>query len=90
VAIARPYDVAIGRDGFGVVVDGGEQPNEPPDRAGAAVVGPDGSVSERFGGFGNYDGQFMMAHAVGIASDGAIYIGDITGGRVQKFVRGAR
>ena len=86
-AMGRPYDVAIGRDGLAVVVDGGEQPIEPPDRAGAAIVRADGSVSERFGGFGNYDGQFMMAHDVAVAADGAIYVGDITGGRVQKFVR---
>jgi hypothetical protein len=29
----------------------------------------------------------MMAHDVAVASNGAIYVGDITGGRVQKFVR---
>jgi peptidylamidoglycolate lyase len=86
-ALGRPYDVAFGRDDLAVVVDGGDQPKGPPDRAGAAIVRPDGTVVEQFGSFGNYDGQFMMAHDVAVASNGAIYVGDITGGRVQKFVR---
>ncbi len=85
--LGRPYDVFIGQDGQAVVIDGGEQPKDPPDRAGAAVVGMDGKIVDEFGRFGNYDGQFAMAHDVAVDSRGAIYVGDITGGRVQKFVR---
>lgn len=84
----RPYDIAIGSDGTAFVVDGGDQPETPPDRSGVAVVRPDGSVVERFGRFGNYDGQFVLAHAVAIAKDGSVYVGDA--GRVQKFVRDSR
>jgi peptidylamidoglycolate lyase len=85
----RPYDIAVGADGTAFVADGGDQPDVPPDRSGVAVVGADGAVLERFGRFGNYDGEFAMAHDIAVARDGSVYVGDITGMRVQKFVRSA-
>ena len=85
--IGRPYDVAIGPDDTAVIVDGGDQPEAPPDRSAFVVVRRDGSVVERFARWGNYDGQFEMAHCVAVGKDGSVYVGDITGGRVQKFVR---
>jgi peptidylamidoglycolate lyase len=85
--IGRPYDVAIAPDDTAVIVDGGDQPEAPPDRSAFVVVPRDGSVVERFGRWGNYDGQFEMAHCVAVGKDGSVYVGDITGGRVQKFVR---
>jgi DNA-binding beta-propeller fold protein YncE len=85
--IGRPYDVAIAPDDTAVIVDGGDQPEAPPDRSAFVVVRRDGSVVERFGRWGNYDGQFEMAHCVAVGKDGSVYVGDITGGRVQKFVR---
>ncbi len=88
--IGRPYHVALASNGTAFVADGGDQPETPPDRSAVAVVRPDGSVIERFGRWGNYDGQFEMAHCVAVAKDGSVYVGDITGGRVQKFVRHGR
>lgn len=88
-ALGRPYDIAVGRDGTAFVADGGDQPDIPPDRSGVAVVRPDGTVLERFGRFGHYDGEFAMAHDIAVARDGSVYVGDITGMRVQKFVRAA-
>lgn len=88
--IGRPYDVAIAPDGTVFIADGGDQPDMPPDRSAAVVVHPDGSVIERFGRWGNYDGQFQMAHCVAVGKDGSVYVGDITGGRVQKFVRAGK
>jgi peptidylamidoglycolate lyase len=88
--IGRPYDVALASNGTAFIADGGDQPQKPPDRSGVAVVRPDGSVIERFGRWGNYDGQFEMAHCVAVAKDGSVYVGDITGGRVQKFVHDGR
>ncbi|MCH5376156.1 MAG: peptidyl-alpha-hydroxyglycine alpha-amidating lyase family protein [Planctomycetes bacterium] len=85
--IGRPYGVAIAADGAAFVADGGDQPDDPPDRSGVVVLRPDGSQAARFGRWGNYDGQFEMAHDVAVAQDGAVYVGDIVGGRVQKFVR---
>ncbi len=89
-ALGRPYDVAVGKDGTAFVADGGDQPSEPPNRSGVAVVRPDGSVSERFGRWGNYDGQFALAHDVAVAGDGSVYVGDIIGARIQKFVDAAK
>lgn len=84
--IGRPYDLAIAPDGLAFVADGGDQPNEPPDRSGVAVVGLDGKVMGRFGHWGNYDGEFEMAHDIAVGPDDAVYVGDITGKRIQKFV----
>jgi hypothetical protein len=40
----------------------------------------------RFGRFGNQDGQFRLAHDLAVASDGAVYVVDAWGQRVQKFI----
>lgn len=40
----------------------------------------------RFGRFGNYDGQFRLAHDIAVAKDGAVYVVDAWGQRLQKFV----
>jgi peptidylamidoglycolate lyase len=87
-AIGRPYGLAIAPNKTALVADGGAQPVSPPDRSGVSVVKLDGTVIGRFGRWGNYDGQFRMAHDVAVGQDGAVYVGDITGGRVQKFVAG--
>ncbi len=87
-SLGRPYDIAIAVDGTAFVADGGDQPDSPPDRSAVVVVRPDGSVAQRFGRFGNYDGQFAIAHDIAVAGDGSVYVGDVTGRRVQKFVRG--
>jgi peptidylamidoglycolate lyase len=86
--IGRPYGLSIAPNNTALVADGGEQPGNPPDRSGVAVLKLDGTVTGRFGRWGNYDGQFRMAHDVAIAPNGAVYVVDITGGRVQKFVTG--
>lgn len=85
-AIGRPYGIAIAPNGTALIADGGEQPDNPPDRSGLVVLKLDGTMIERLGRWGNYDGQFLIAHDVAVAQDGTVYVGDITGGRVQKFV----
>jgi peptidylamidoglycolate lyase len=87
-AMGRPYGVRIGRDGNVYVADGGEQPKDPPDRSKVVVLDSAGSVLESFGRWGNYDGQFMIAHDIAVAPDGSVYVGDIDGHRVQKLERG--
>jgi peptidylamidoglycolate lyase len=84
--IGRPYDLAIAPDGHAFIADGGDQPAAPPDRSGVALVGLDGKVAGRFGRWGNYDGEFEIAHDVAVGPDGAVYVGDATGKRVQKFL----
>jgi peptidylamidoglycolate lyase len=86
--LGRPYGVSIAPDGSVFTVDGGDQPKEPPDRGGATHLRADGTVLERFGQFGNYDGQFRLAHDVAVAAGGAVYVVDAWGQRVQKFVCG--
>lgn len=88
--IGRPYDIAIGPDGTAFIADGGDQPDAPPDRSALVVARPDGSVIERVGRWGPYDGQFEIVHAIAVGPDGAVYAGDVTGKRIQKFVRGDR
>lgn len=83
--LGRPYGVAVSPDGTIYSVDGGDQPIGPPDRGGATRLRADGTVLERFAGFGNYDGQFRLAHDVAVGTDGAVYIVDAWGQRVQKF-----
>ena len=88
-SLGRPFDIAIASDGTAFVADGGDIPDDPPDRSAVVVVLPDGTVAERFGRFGVYDGQLYRAHDVAVSKDGSVYVGDASG-RVQKFVRGRR
>jgi peptidylamidoglycolate lyase len=84
--LGRPYAVDPAPSGRLFVADGGDQPEAPPDRSGVAVTDADGRVLARFGRFGNYDGQFRLAHDIAVAKDGAVYVVDAWGQRVQKFV----
>jgi len=84
--IGRPYGVALDGHGRVFIADGGDQPQDPPDRSGVAVVDAEGKVLARFGPFGNYDGQFRLAHDLAVGPDGAVYVADVRGQRVQKFV----
>ena len=84
--LGRPYAVAPSAGSRVFIADGGDQPKAPPDRAGVAVVDPDGQLIMRFGRFGNHDGQFRLAHDIAVAKDGVVYVVDAWGQRVQKFV----
>lgn len=85
--IGRPYGiVALGPNRF-AIADGGEQPVNGPDRSALVIVDGNGKLIERVGRFGNQDGQFRMAHHLAADSQGAIYVVDIGGQRVQKFVQ---
>ena len=82
----RPFDVAIAKDGTSFIADGGDIPDDEPDRSSVVVVDRDGEVLERFGRYGFYDGQLFRAHDIAVSAEGAVYVGDASG-RVQKFVR---
>ena len=83
--IGRPYSVAV-RKHRAYIADGGDQPKSPPDRSALVITDGSGKNAVRIGRFGNYDGEFEMAHDLALGPDGAVYVGDITGGRIQKFV----
>lgn len=82
---ASLQDVKIGRHGLAFVVQMG--PAKLPDVSGLLVMRSDGSLVERVGRYGNYDGQFLDVHWVAVAKSGAVYTADFEGRRVQKFVR---
>lgn len=88
--IGRPYGLALLPDGRMVIADGGEQPDAGPDRSGLSILTPDGRVLQRLGRYGNYDGQFRMAHAVAVDARNDVFVVDITGQRVQKFTPSKR
>ena len=83
--IGRPYGIRVGRDGLVYVADGGEQPKTPPDRSKLVVLNRDGRLIASFGRWGNYDGQFMMAHDLAVSPNGTVFVGDINGQRIQKL-----
>jgi len=84
--IGRPYALAIGPSGQVYVIDGGDQPEEPPDRSQVIVISLAGEITSTFGRYGNYDGQFMLGHDIAVGGDGAVYVVDAWGMRVQKFL----
>lgn len=49
----------------------------------------DGKVLARFGGGGREPGKFLMPHGITVGRDGAVYVAEVTGARVQKFVPAA-
>jgi hypothetical protein len=77
----------VGSDAKAFVIDGGDQPPALPDRSRAFRLSLEGQIEASFGRFGNYDGQFVLGHDIGVAADGAVYVVDARGRRVQKFVR---
>jgi peptidylamidoglycolate lyase len=79
-----PQDIKIGEDGTAFIVDPGN--DQPPDRSGLLIMNKDGSLNERVGRYGNYDGQFLDPHWVALGKNGEVYVADFTGKRVQKFV----
>jgi peptidylamidoglycolate lyase len=85
-ALGRPFGIRIGGDGKAYVVDGGDQPTSPPDRSRALRLDLDGTIEATFGRFGNYDGQFNGGHGIAVGADGAVYVVDALGQRVQKFL----
>lgn len=99
--LGRPFSVAVS-GGRAIVVDGGDQslcsvdPSQAEgakcglDRSSAAEVDLNGRILSQFGRFGNYDGQFRVAHDVAVANDGSIFVVDVGGQRVQRFVRSKR
>ncbi len=85
--IGRPYGVSIATDGHIFTIDGGDQSATQPDRSKAVELDADGNVLENFGSFGKGPGQFQLGHDIAVAPDGAVYVAEAKGERVQKFIR---
>ena len=85
--IGRPYGVAVGPDGHIFSVDGGDPSAAPAQRGKVVELDAEGSVVDTFGSHGKGAGQFQTGHDIAVAPDGAVYVADSGGKRVQKFVR---
>ena len=73
-----PYGLFLTRDEHLLVADG---------RANwIKVLDLHGKALGRWGEKGKAAGQFNMPHAVGVDSKGAVYVAEVNGQRVQKFV----
>jgi peptidylamidoglycolate lyase len=86
--LGRPWDVFAGPDGMIYVIDGGDLKPNPPDRGRISKLNLDGKILEQFSSFGRYDGQIYWGHSITVARDGALYVTDILGMRVQKYIPG--
>lgn len=84
--VGKPYGIEVGRAGHLLVIDGGS-PSLKPERRGKAVeLDAEGRVLDTFGSFGSGPGQFQLGHDIAVGPDGAVYVAEGTGARVQKFV----
>lgn len=84
--LGRPFGLALLPGNRLAVVDGGEQPPTGPDHDGVSVVDTSGKVIERFSRIGLQDGQLWVAHDIAADTKGTLYVVDVFGQRVQKFV----
>ena len=85
--IGKPYGVEIDTKGRIFVIDGGSPSLKPMERGKAVELDSQGQVIDTFGSFGSGAGQFQLGHDIAVGPDGAVYVAEGTGARVQKFVR---
>ncbi len=84
--MGRPYGIGTAPDGHLFVVDGGN-PADPAERQGKVVkLDPAGKVIDTFSGPGFAPGRLQLGHDVALGPDGAVYVSEAAGKRVQKFV----
>ncbi len=87
--IGRPYGVGACADGHVFLIDGGDGTGKTAERPRGVELDAEGRVVDRFGGFGSGAGEFERGHDIAVAKDGAVYVADAAGKRVQKFLRRA-
>jgi len=95
--VHRPNQIVPSRDGTMVVaelgykiglMDGAPEVNEVSHNSGVKIMTKTGQWLGGWGASTGIDGDFLAAHAVGIDSDGSLYVGEtLDGARLQKFVR---
>jgi peptidylamidoglycolate lyase len=83
--IGRPWGVAVGPTHHVFMIDGGDQIASAP--SGRAVeLDTNGKLVTNWGSFGSAPGQFNAGHAISVGPDGAVYVVEQVGNRIQKFV----
>jgi peptidylamidoglycolate lyase len=85
--LGKPYGVAATPDGRVFIIDGGSPSMRPELRGKAVELDLGGRVVDSFGSSGRGPGQFQLGHDIAAGPDGAVYVAEATGTRVQKFVR---
>ena len=85
--IGRPYGIEASHDGGIFIIDGGEPSLRKTDRGKAVELDTEGRVINTFGSYGSQAGQFILGHDIAVGPDGAVYVADATGQRVQKFIK---
>ena len=85
--IGRPYGVAVAADDHVFSVDGGDPTAEPAERGKVVELDGEGHVLDTFGSPGKGPGQFQLGHDIAVGADGAVYVAEGSGKRVQKFIR---
>jgi peptidylamidoglycolate lyase len=85
--VGKPYGIEIGPNGHLFVIDGGSPSLKPELRGKAVELDAEGEVIDTFGSFGKEPGQFQLGHDIAVGPDGAVYVAEGTGARVQKFVQ---
>ena len=84
--LGRPWGLDIGIDGSVYVADGGDLVHRDKRERGLRLD-PKGRLVDEWGSFGRYDGEFYWAHDIAVAPTGAVYVCDVLGQRIQKFVQ---
>jgi peptidylamidoglycolate lyase len=85
--LGKPYGLTTAPDDHVFIIDGGSPSLKPELRGKAVELDATGTVIDTFGSFGKDPGQFQLGHDIAISPDGAVYVAEGTGARVQKFVR---
>jgi peptidylamidoglycolate lyase len=85
--LGRPYGVAVGAEDHVFAVDGGDPTAEPASRGKVVELDAEGRVLDTFGAPGKGPGQFQLGHDIAVGADGAVYVAEGSGKRVQKFIR---
>ena len=85
--LGKPYGVETSADGHVFIIDGGSPSLKLSERGKAVELDATGQVIDTFGSHGDGPGQFQLGHDIAIGPDGAVYVAEGSGKRVQKFVR---
>lgn len=85
--IGKPYGIDVTPDGHIHVIDGGSPSLKREQRGKALELDAQGHVIDTYGRPGSAPGEFQLGHDIAVGPDGAVYVAEGTGARVQKFVR---
>lgn len=85
--LGKPYGVETSADGHVFIIDGGSPSLKLSERGKAVELDATGRMIDTFGSHGDAPGQFQLGHDIAIGPDGAVYVAEGTGKRVQKFLR---